>query len=421
MHKEMMLVILSIFLLTSCIPEKEIQRATAQPSPEEAWQEAESVKELVKEEETGVQKETELPSKRLHPISEQLLTPEEKFWKERIDRALAPSFCPPIEKKEYPQGYYQGPLIDTHLHLPAIPDSLPEQGEGDTFDPEENEEGAFGGPQALLGVNVKMSEIACSLQHEGTHKNFAFFPVYQEIYKQALEIANKTMERYPELFTPFIMPPTEEFPTVEAPIFKKMLAVYPNLFQGYGEVGSSPTEPNDPPPDDQVYLKNYIVAREHGLLIYYHLGYGHRENFERVLTTHPDLNFIWHGDALSSNEVKEVLSKHPNAYYGIDEFFGGDREIFELYVGKSKEKYLEAANKNFDQIIRQAVSDFQSLIEEYPDRVLWGTDRGDAVWNYDREVGLMQIKIARAFIGSLDPAVQEKYAYQNAERLLNER
>ena len=136
-----------------------------------------------------------------------------------------------------------------------------------------------------------------------------------------------------------------------------------------------------------------------------------------MLKQYPDINFIWHGDQLSVDEVKDILSKHPNAYYGIDEFFGGEREIFELYVGKSKEKYLDTANTKFDKIISQALSHWKSLIEQHPDQVTWGTDRGDAVWNYDRDVGEMQVKIARAFIGKLNPAVQEKFAYKNAEEI----
>lgn len=80
--------------------------------------------------------------------------------------------------------------------------------------------------------------------------------------------------------------------------------------------------------------------------------------------------------------------------------------------------YLETVNKKFDKIIQQAVSHWKSLIEQYPDQVLWGTDRGDAVWNYDEDLGQMRVKIARAFIGKLDPKVQEKFAYKNAERLL---
>ena len=93
--------------------------------------------------------------------------------------------------------------------------------------------------------------------------------------------------------------------------------------------------------------------------------------------------------------------------------------LYSLFICRqSKEKYLETVNKKFDKVIQQAVSYWKSLIEEYPDQVIWGTDRGDAVWNYDEDVGEMQVKIARAFIGKLDPAVQEKFAYRNAERLI---
>lgn len=359
-------------------------------------------------------------SRPLPEETEEPLTSEEKVWKQRIDKAMAPSFCQPIEKQMYPENYYQGPLIDTHLHIPAIPDSTPEEGEEeDNYNEEKNEEGAFGGPQAILGVNVKMSEIACSLQREGTMKNFAFFPVYPEIYLQAIEIANKTMAQYSDLFTSFIMPPTEDTPTVEAPVLRKMLTVYPNLFQGYGEVGSSPTEPKDPPPDDPLYLENYKIAREYHLLVYYHLGRGHKENFEQVLAAHPNMNFIWHGDTLSIEEIEEVLSQHSNAYYGIEGYQEGDYGIFPLFVGKSKQAYLDAMEKNFDGLVNAAVRVWKPLIERHPDQVIWGTDRGDAEWNYDVEIGQMMVKFARAFIGKLDPAVQEKFAYKNAERLLS--
>ena len=116
----------------------------------------------------------------------------------------------------------------------------------------------------------------------------------------------------------------------------------------------------------------------------------------------------------------DILSRHPNAHYGIDEFFGGQRDLFEMFVGKSKEKYLETMSKRFDAVVNQGVQDWKSLIEQHPDQVSWGIDRGDAVWNYDVDVGLMQVKLARAFIGRLNPAVQEKFAYKNAERLIEQ-
>ena len=357
---------------------------------------------------------------------EEILSPEEQVWRNRIEAAMAPSSCPEISKPKYPDSYYQGSLIDTHLHIPSIPDWSPEE---DNLSPDRVPEGRFGDPQALLGWNVKMSEIACTLKREGTHKNFAFFPAYEgEISLYQLEIWDRTMQEYPEQFTPFIMSSgndgeTNGFPTVDAEILAGMLSVYQNLFKGYGEIGLYARENGgspELPPDAPRLKKIYPIIKQHDLVVYFHLGDGHKDNFEKVLKQYPDITFIWHGDQLSADEVKNVLDKYPNAYYGIDEFFGGEREIFELYVGKSKEEYLETVNKKFDKVIKQAVSHWKSLIEEHPDQVIWGTDRGDAVWNYDEDVGHMQVKIARAFIGKLDPSVQEKLAHKNAERLLRD-
>lgn len=358
-------------------------------------------------------------------IEEEELSFEEQAWKERIEKAMEPSDCQEISKPEYPASYYQGPLIDTHLHIPAIPDWSPEDEEEAAN--VEAPEGRFGGPQALLGWNVRMSEIACTIMREGTHKNFAFFPVYEEIPLQLLEIWNRTMNQYPEQFTPFLMSSGNDdepdgFPTVDAEALKEMLAVYPGLFDGYGEIGLYERENGgspELPPDSKRLLEIYPLIRENNLAVYFHLGDGHKDNFEKILKQNPDITFIWHGDQLSVEEVKDVLRKHPNVYYGIDEFFGGEREIFEMYVGKSKEEYLETVGEKFNKVVQQAAVHWKSLIEQYPDQVLWGTDRGDAVWNYDLDVGQMQVKIARAFIGKLDPAVQEKFAYQNAEKLIS--
>ncbi len=357
---------------------------------------------------------------------EEIPSPEERVWRNRIEAALEVTPCPDIAKPAYPDSYYQGPLVDTHLHIPAIPDWSSEEDEQMRA---EIPEGRFGGPQALLGWNVKMGEIACTLKREGTHKNFAFFPVYEgEISLSLLEIWNRTMQQYPDSFTPFIMSSGNDddprgFPTVDAKTLREMLLAYPGLFKGYGEIGLYERENGgspELPPDAQRLQEIYPFVRQNHLVVYFHLGEGHKDNFEKVLRQNPDITFIWHGDQLSVDEVKSVLGKYPNAYYGIDEFFGGQRDFFEMFVGKSKDKYLATANQRFNSIVERGVRDWKSLIERHPDQVMWGIDRGDAVWNYDLEVGQMQVKIARAFIGKLDPAVQEKFAYKNAERLIAE-
>ena len=359
-------------------------------------------------------------------IQEEFLSSEERVWRERVENALAFSACPDVAMPRYPASYYQGPLTDAHLHIPSIPDWSPEE---DSLPTDQAPEGRFGGPQALLGWNVRMSEIACTLRREGTHRNFAFFPVYEgDISQYQLEMWNRTMEEYPDQFTPFIMSSGNDgepdgFPTVDAETLREMLAGYPDLFMGYGEIGLYARENGgspELPPDAPRLQEIYPIVRANNLVVYFHLGDGHRQRFERILDENPDITFIWHGDQLSVREVGEVLGRHPNARYGVDEFFGGRQDLFEMFVGTSKTRYLETVNERFDSVVNQGVQDWKLLIEQHPDQVMWGTDRGDAVWNYDLEVGRMQVKIARAFIGKLDPSVQEKFAYRNAQRLFSE-
>ncbi len=375
-------------------------------------------------------------------IEGKTLTPEEKAWKQRVSIALAPAPCPDISKPKYPSDYYQGPLTDTHLHIPAIPDWPAEEDnterdntKGDNTEEDDSHqdqapEGRFGGPQALLGWNVKMSEIACTLKREGTHKNFAFFPVYEgEISVHLLNIWNRTMAQYPQQFTPFIMSSGNDdqpdgFPTVNAETLREMLSVYPNLFQGYGEIGLYARENGGSPqlfPDSKRLQEIYPLIRKHNLVVYFHLGEGQKDHFETVLAQNPDINFIWHGDQLSQEEVENILRQHPNAFYGIDAFWGHDEDLFHLFVGKSKEEYLDTLNKKWDTVLNYAISDWKAVIERHPNQVIWGIDRGDAVWNYDLEVGQAQVKLARAFIGRLDPAVQERFAYKNAAKVITTR
>lgn len=360
--------------------------------------------------------ENPAPEPRKAPPAREL-TFEEKVWRGRVEAALAPSPCPDIPKAAFPNTYYTGPLTDTHLHIPAIPDGMPgEDGE----EPQEIPEGRFGGPMALLGLNVKMSQIACTLKGEGTTKNFAFFPVYEEIPLQLLEIWNRTMAQYPELFTPFIMPPGphDVTPTVDAKKLKTMLAPYPGLFEGYGEIGLYALEGvrDDFPPDAPIFEEIYPIVEQHKLLVYMHPGDGHKRNFDRALREHPDINFIVHGDQIQG-DILDLMDDYPNIYYGVDAFWGPGMDLFHKFVGESKDAYLQAMEAEFERVLDYEVRKWKPKIEKHPDRFLWGIDRGDAVWNYDLEVGQMQVRFARAFIGRLDPTVQKKIAYQNAERL----
>ena len=350
---------------------------------------------------------TEVPAED-NQTEEEIELTFEVVWKERIDAAMAPSYCPPVENQIYPENYYLGQLIDTHLHIAAIPDWSP------------GEEDSYEDWWPLLGKTVTMPEIACTLKNEGTKKAFAFFPVYPEIPEQLLEVVHRTIQQYPTQFIPFIMPPGPDDvpPTVEADVLRQMLSVYLGLFDGYGEIGlyeRENREANDFPPDAPIFQRIYPVVREHKLLVYLHPGEGQEKNLERALQQNPEITFIVHGEEIEPY-IGNIMNKYQNIYFTADDIFVA--ELYEEYVGESKVAFLHKLNTNWESLLTKAHRRYAVLIESHPDRFMWGTDRGDAAWNYDLDVGQALVKYARAFIGRLDPAVQEKFAYKNAERLI---
>ncbi len=353
------------------------------------------------------------------------ISPEEKAWNQRIESALAPVNCLTPEPRKFGELFYNGPLIDAHIHIADIPDNNPLDGE-----PEYNEE------EPLLGVNTRITDIICTLEKENTKKVFAFFPVYKEISVQMIEIAKRTMEKYPDKFVPFIMPPDnddskEGFPTVDAQALQSMLEIEPNLFKGYGEIGlyargdhGGPTGAPELPPDNQRLLDIYPIVRENNLIVYFHLGEAQQESFEAVLENNPEINFVWHGDQLIPYEngiqnlkhIDEILTNHPNAYYGVDELYGDE---WLLKPETKKEDFLKHFD-NYKTLLKKDTTTWKAFIEKHPDQVLWGTDRGwSAPWSADEDVGITLTNYARAFIAHLNPEVQERFAYKNAEKLLS--
>ena len=330
-------------------------------------------------------------------------------WEQRVEDAFAAPDCPAVQTRTVDPSYYSGPLIDTHFHIPHIPDSPARP-----LDSLHNS-------KPLLGRNVYLGDLVCTLEHEGTAKVFAFFPVWPEIDSRfALEVASRTMQLHPELFAPFLMPPGPDDvpPTADADTFSGMLAYTPGLFQGYGEIGlyelGRRRKASDYPPDAPILLEIYSIVREHDLIVYLHPGWGHEDGLERVLAEHPDIDFIVHGEQIEP-VIGNLMAEYANVYFTVNNLYG---DQYLLNTRESKESFL-AALGDYEPLIETDLANWMRLIEEHPDRFLWGTDRGDAVWTFDREVGRTLADYGRAFIGRLDPAVQERFAYGNAQRLVS--
>ena len=199
---------------------------------------------------------------------------------------------------------------------------------------------------------------------------------------------------------------------------KEMLDFAPGLFQGYGEIGlyalGGRREADDYPPDASIFQGLYPVVAEHNLIVYLHPGKGHADNFEKVLKEHPVIDFIVHGEQIE-NEIGNLMEKYSNVYFTVNDLYG---DQYLLNIRENKSTFLASVD-NFEPLLEEDLATWKEPIESHPDQFMWGTDRGDAVWTFDLEVGQTLVDYGRTFIGRLDPDVQEKFAYKNAESLLS--
>ncbi|MBI4034546.1 hypothetical protein HY380_01455 [Candidatus Saccharibacteria bacterium] len=340
-------------------------------------------------------------------------------WQKRIDDALKPTACNLRPAPKPPADSYQGPLIDAHFHPPSLPDPSP----GDTDYLKEK-------LHTSLGVNITFEEIACLFRHDGTTPRhiLSFFPVWPNIYRYQIEVVKQVMQRYPDMFVPFINPPdSDDSPsgsqTVNAKMLEKMLSIEPGLFAGYGEIGLYGHEggARPLPPDSPRLQAIYKVLRQHGVKkVFFHLGEGMRDSFDKILRANRDITFIFHGDQLikqlpdGSQDISQIdylLKRNPNVAYGIDELFG---DVFLLNERGTKKEVLSHF-KDYAPLLEKDLKTWKAFIERYPDQVMWDTDRGTYLWVMDVKIGRTLARYARAFIVRLDPSVQAKYAYKNAE------
>jgi len=301
---------------------------------------------------------------------------------------------------------YTGSLYDTHIHAPllvvpprAMMGALP-----------------FAGTMASLD-DISVDDIVCLLDKEQSVGAVVFFTIARFIESGTAEVAKLAGEKYPDRIVPFVMPAplpvlAPEFgPKQVENIFKKG----GGKIRGLGELTfySDYFLERGIEPDDPIWLENYKIANKYGAVVMMHTTQGQEKALATVLAANPEVNFILHSD-----EVKEVLpelfTKYKNVYYTLDTSV--ITPVFDDRI-TGKEQFIADMEENYDDYMAQALS-WKRLIERYPDRFLWGTDR-TYPWHFDPEVSALLAQFSREFMGRLDPKVQKAYAYQNAEKLFS--
>ena len=228
-------------------------------------------------------------------------------------------------------------------------------------------------------------------------------------------------QNYPNQVVAFYMPTPIGQLNPDSESVQNILEENPGLYQGYGEVKFDFHEVANDKPEDQQYLEAYQLADDHHLIVMMHPAFEHRQEVERILTAHPDTIFLLHGFPNAERWIGEVMDKHDNLYFSLD------ADLVSLYWFKPSHDYQQPTKEEWlayssnEETVQQNIKAFlrrwEATMKRHPDKFTWGTDRW-YTWHFDPEASSRIEEIGRMFIAQLDPSLQEKFAYQNAEKML---
>ena len=302
--------------------------------------------------------------------------------------------------------YYEGALFDAHFHMPPAFEEEPEKS---PLFPE-----GFRVP--ILGKEITLSQIVCLFDKEKVAGAYTFnMWNYEKREQSILDIAERK-KQLPAGVHLFLTPSE-----LGAEELDEIVNSYKGVFDGFGEiVFYDPPDREGATPDDPISLEINNIAEKHNFVVMIHPDTGQETKVENAFKKNPNVNFLLHGPHIE-NSITNLIGKYPNVYYSIDTILirkpGSRGGAPLMYTVTSKEEYKREFTQNFDAMLNDAVKKWKNKIEQHPDRFMWGTDRaGD--WTFDEETSILIEEFTRAFIARLDPAVQEKFAYKNAERLI---
>jgi len=390
MKKRICFIILLLFVLVGCTESPGVQD---QPS--------EDIADVVQfPEQEGVIDSPE--ANESDPIVKEEILDEDKVQHEqdtaqKLSTGCSRTFSPTLSTGPH----YDGALFDAHFHMPMLIDFSKIEGLSI-----EHETNAIREP--VLGKDVSLDKILCNFDKEKVKGAIGFVVGVEQLLEEMLEIAESMKEESSGKINLFLMPvmfSTEGLESIEKS--------NKGLFKGYGEMAFYDQYYANALPDSPVVMETYKVAEKHNLIVMIHPGRNQKSNIENVLQKNPNVNFLLHGFEIE-NDIVDLMDKYPNVYFSIDSAVLYAMQG--LFMG-SKEQFVSRFEQEFDVNMNRAVNKWKSAVEKHPDRFMWGSDRG-LPWHYDEDVSILFEEFGRAFIARLDPAVQEKFAYENAERLL---
>lgn len=302
-------------------------------------------------------------------------------------------------------GPYTGPLFDTHLHLDENT-LLSRFGTADgliSFLDGGNVDWAIG--FYLLPTGSTISSIASIANAAASH----VIPLFQD-------------SNWSQFFA------SEQYAASKLQQYLQPQGPY----QGAGEIALYQTDLQSVTFDSPAMQAVFQAVDELKGIVMIHLSTANMggratelSEIEPSVRDYPDTTFLFHGRKEDMKLVAQLMSNYSNVYFTID---ANDSIFTSKLVGynllfpagaaaDTAERFLADIDRiGTEALVQNGLDNLTTLLEAYPDRVLWGTDLS-YTWHFDNSVFDAVISLSREVIGRLPADLQEKYAYQNAQKV----
>ena len=252
--------------------------------------------------------------------------------------------------------YYGGPLIDDHVHMPVASKTVSTVAMQSGF-----EDMPYEG-------DIPISSITCIFDSEGIKKTFEFYLMPNAALSSSVRSAKNAKEKNQEKIVPFFMPPPITSLHPESSDVANIIRSNKGVFKGIGELAIY-HYPSSVQPDDPYFLELYNIANEQHLIVMVHPAPGQQEAVERIVSSYPDVTFLFHGEEWIVN----IMDKHPNVYFSID---ATETHLYGFNIKHkdkkpTKEEWLDYFRKNFDSVLNDAVRKWKSTIEKITKAVVF--------------------------------------------------
>ncbi len=328
------------------------------------------------------------------------------------------------------------PVVETPKE--AKEETEPVISEYQVFQPKLKYEGAYNGPlyatSEQVGGEFSMEKYFSNLDRNGVNWFVGFFTYLEKPQEDSLVTSRglgrviDAVQRHPLRVVPYYnlgMGGKE----VEPLVGDKLTALYtqmipamkevagPNFLRGLGEIE---TQEWSVAHNDPKVLQLFNLAKSHTINFMFHPVASKIEQVDQITKAYPTQNIIIHmyRDDLdkSRSRLIEILNSNKNLYFSIDAaHIAHSNGMDILYDYDESSAFISEFDTKYKTMLNDAVSDYKSLVEGAPDKVMWGTEAGPE-YSFEPAVYDRLIKMSRELIGQMKPEHQEALGYKNALR-----